>query len=144
MFGTDMNQIIQIIQIYFLILIPQQPSAWGSNLLAQTGTFLVGSIFGKCTFPHRSTSFHIVPHRCTSLNLWHSTVYLYQGLLLHAGVGQFRGLLADLVAEDHWHRTCIHMLQVLSHHTVWHTCPHNGTGCVTWCCLNLFQPCSNL
>ena len=28
-------------------------------------------------------------------------VYLYQDLLLHAGVGQFRGLLADLGAEDH-------------------------------------------
>ena len=51
-------------------VIPQQPSAWGSNLLTRPVTHLTCPILGKCTHftlfyivLHRSTSFYIVLRR---------------------------------------------------------------------------------
>ena len=71
-FGTDMNLIIQTIQIF-----PQQPSAWGSNLLAQRQEVEWWAQFSESVHfhivPHRSTSFHIV-----CLNLYQSCLNFYQ------------------------------------------------------------------
>ena len=44
-------------------VIPQQPSAWGSNLLTRPAPHLTCPILGKCT---HFTSFYIVLHRSTS------------------------------------------------------------------------------